>query len=99
MKHFLIDIEYTAPLEIINMIVSEHRAFLQTGYDQGMILMSGPKNPKTGGIVIARAPAMSEVQAFFFNDPYHKHNAAKYQFLEFDPVKKQDFMEDWTTGN
>ena len=98
MKHFLIDIEYTAPLEIINVIVTEHRAFLQTGYDQGMILMSGPKNPKTGGVVIARAPSMSDIQAFFFNDPYLKHNAAKYQFLEFDPVKKQDFMEDWLTG-
>ena len=97
MKHFLIDIEYTAPLEIINMIVADHRKFLQGGYDQGWILMSGPKMPKTGGLVIARAPSMQAIQAFFFDDPYQQHNAATYHFVEFDPVMSQSFMNAWLT--
>ena len=97
MKHFLIEIEYTAPHEIINMIVDEHRTFLQTGYDLGWLLMSGPKNPKTGGLVIARAPSMQRIQEFFFEDPYRKHNAATYRFVEFDPVKQQSFMQEWVT--
>jgi uncharacterized protein YciI len=98
MKHFLIDIEYTAPLEIIDVIVSEHRKFLQTGYDLGWLLMSGPRQPKTGGIVIARAPSMQEIQAFFFNDPYHQHQAATYKFVEFNPVMYQAFLQDWISG-
>jgi uncharacterized protein YciI len=98
MKHFLVEIEYTAPLEIIDVIVGEHRKFLQTGYDQGWLLMSGPKIPKTGGIVIAQAPSMQEIQAFFFNDPYHLHQAATYNFVEFNPVMHQPFMLDWISG-
>lgn len=97
MKHFLIEIEYTAPMEIINMIVGEHRQFLQTGYDKGWLLMSGPKSPKTGGLVIARAPSLQAIQEFFFNDPYQQHKAATYHFIEFDPVKHQSFLADWVT--
>jgi len=95
MKHFLVEIEYTAPIEIINMIVDEHRQFLQTGYDKGWLLMSGPKFPKTGGLVICRAPSMEAIQEFFFTDPYQQHNAASYRFVEFDPVNYQTFMNDW----
>ena len=95
MKHFLIEIEYTAPIEIINMIVTEQRKFLQTGYDKGWLLMSGPKFPKTGGLVIARAPSMEDIQKFFFDDPYQQHKAATYRFVEFDPVKYQPLIQDW----
>jgi len=98
MKHFLVEIEYTAPIEIINMIVAEHRQFLQSGYDRGWLLMSGPKNPKTGGVIIARAPSMQAIQTFFFEDPYHQHQAATYQFVEFDPVKYQTFLGEWVSS-
>ena len=97
MKHFLIDIEYSAPIEIIDMIVGEHRAFLQTGYDKGWLLMSGPKKSKTGGIVIARASSMQDIQEFFFHDPYQQHKVATYRFVEFDPVKRQPILEDWAS--
>lgn len=95
MKHFFIEIQYTAPSEKIAAIVAEHRAFLQVGYDQGWLLMSGPIQPKTGGIVIARAPSLEDLQAFFLNDPYRLNQAATYQFVAFEPVKYQSFLEDW----
>ena len=98
MKHFLIDIEYIVPLARIDEIVAQHRAFLQTGYDKGWLLMSGPKNPKTGGVVIARAPSLEELQELFNHDPYQLNQAAVYQFREFDPVKRQAFMEEWITA-
>jgi len=95
MKHFLIEIQYTAPMEKIAGILADHRAFLQIGYDQGWLLMSGPMNPKTGGIVIARAPSLEEIQSFFLNDPYGQNQSANYRFVEFEPVKRQPFLEDW----
>lgn len=95
MKHFLIEIQYSAPPEKIATIVKEHRAFLQIGYDQGWLLMSGPIQPKTGGIVIARAPSLEDLQAYFLNDPYHLNQVATYRFVAFEPVKHQSLLEDW----
>jgi uncharacterized protein YciI len=72
MKHFIVEITYTAPFEQLSETVPEHRAFLQTGYDSGWLLCSGPQVPKTGGIVVARAPSLKEIESFFTNDPYQQ---------------------------
>lgn len=98
MKHFLVDIQYTAPIEIIDEILPRHRAFLQVGYDQGYLLCSGPKNPRVGGIVIARAESEEVLRNFFLTDPYQQQNAAHYTFIEFNPVKFQPFLEKWVAG-
>jgi uncharacterized protein YciI len=98
MKHFIVEITFTAPIARIEEIVPQHRAFLQTGYDRGWLLMSGPKNPRTGGIVVARAPSLDEIQAFFGQDPYQLGQVATYRFTEFSPVKRQAFMESWANG-
>ena len=97
MKHFLIEIQYTAPFEIIAEILPAHRVFLQGGYDNGLLLCSGPMVPKTGGVVIARASDKAEIEDFFSNDPYLLNNAATYHFIEFEPVKRQNFLEAWVT--
>jgi len=98
MKHFLVEINYLVPAETIGETVVEHRAFLQTGYDRGLLLISGPRVPRTGGVVIARAGSLQEIQEFFRDDPYQQKGLAAYTFTEFDPVKRQPFLEDWATG-
>ena len=95
MKHFIIDIHYLIPAEQLVETTVEHRAFLQSGYKAGMLLFSGPKVPRTGGIIVARAESADQVAAFFANDPYQKKGVATYQFIEFNPVLKQEFLTDW----
>ena len=98
MKHFVVEIIYKAPIEKITELRPVHREFLQTGYEKGMLLFSGPQTPQIGGIVVARAQSMEEIAEFFSNDPYSKANAAHYQFIEFNPVSRQEFLNDWING-
>ena len=95
MLHFAIEITYTAALPEIDRVLPAHRAFLQTGYDRGLLLMSGPQNPRTGGVLIARAPSRAELEAFLRNDPYQVQGLATYRFIEFNPVKRQPLLESW----
>lgn len=95
MKHFLVEITYLVPAEELNEILSSHRAFLQTGYEKGWLLLSGPKVPRVGGVVIARAPTLEDLQAFFANDPYRLNHLAEYRYAEFNPVKHQAILDDW----
>ena len=99
MKHFLIEITYTASPDRIEAVAPAHREYLQTGYDSGMLLYSGPKNPRTGGIVLARANDQSEIDAFFALDPYHLHGVAEHRFVEFLPLKHQTWLSEWVSGN
>ena len=95
MKHFIVEINYTVPSEQLGDKVNLHRAYLQKGYDQGWLLCSGPRNPRTGGIVVARAPALEDLQNFFLQDPYHLMGLATYNFIEFQPVKFNPLLEGW----
>ena len=98
MKHFLILITYKVDLTIIDSLLAKHREFLQTGYDKNLLLLSGPENPRTGGVVIANANSLEEIKTFFCEDPYYKNAAAGYEFREFNPVKFQPVLTDWMGG-
>ncbi|HEX7557246.1 MAG TPA: YciI family protein [Leptolinea sp.] len=98
MKHFLIDIKYLVPVEQLAEILPKHRAFLQTGYDRNLLLLSGPKEPRIGGLIVARAKTLSELGTFFDNDPYKINNLAAYTIIEFNPVLFQPRLEEWIKG-
>lgn len=95
MKHYVVEITYTAPLSEIDQILPRHRAYLQSGYDRKLLLMSGPQEPRAGGILIARANSRAEVDAFCADDPYRQAGAANYRVIEFNPVKHQPELVGW----
>jgi uncharacterized protein YciI len=95
MKHFMVEITYLFPEDIITQTTPEHRAFLKAGYDCGLLLLSGPMVPRVGGIVVARAETLEAVQAFFRSDPYQLKDLASYRYVEFNPVFFQPFLEPW----
>lgn len=95
MKYFLAEIQYMVPTDQLDPIVNEHRSFLQTGYDQDILLISGPKVPRTGAFMVARSEDLETLQAFFADDPYQKNHLARYTFQEFNPVKFNAMIKDW----
>ena len=98
MCHFLIEITYKVPTEKLDEFVSLHRSFLQTGYDSGLLLYSGPQEPRVGGIILARAESKEVIIEFFSHDPYQKNKIAEYRLVEFNPVKFQPFLQEWIEG-
>lgn len=99
MNCYLIDIRFIRPFESFGAVVTAHRAYLQQGYDQGWLLLSGPRGDKRGGIAIARAQDVAELKAFFAHDPYHLNGMAEYDFVAFTGAKHQPWLSDWINGN
>jgi uncharacterized protein YciI len=98
MKHFVVEATYAAPIEKIRAATPRHRAFLQKGYDAGFFLMSGPREPPTGGFMIARAESREALAAMFAEEPFNAEGLATYTFKEFSPVKRQDWLSQWCDG-
>jgi uncharacterized protein YciI len=95
MKHFIVEITYKVPFEELKDVLPVHRTFLDEGYEKGLLLMSGPQNPKIGGMVVARANDLEEIKELFSRDPYHTENLATHRFVEFTPVKNNPILKDW----
>ena len=90
-----IRLEYKVPIERIDTVLTQHREFLDSGYQRKILLSSGPQNPRDGGILIARAESLEAMKDFCKEDPFAKNDFANYHFTEFIPVKFQKEFETW----
>ena len=98
MRHFIIELTYTIPFEQFGDALPAHRVFLTAGYDRGWILVSGPQLPRTGGVIIARAPSLEALVQYMADDPLKVRGLATYHYIEFDAVRYPSFMRDWVSG-
>lgn len=97
MKHFLLEGEHLVPFDRrAPELIAAHRQFLQQGYDKGRFLVSGPSIPPRGGILMARAESIDELNDFLADEPYCKAKVMRFaRLIEFDPVQHQPILRDW----
>ncbi len=85
MKQFIIVLRYLVPIETVDQHVTAHREYLSKGYEQKILLASGPQEPRTGGVFIARAKSRNEMEFFCHQDPFYSNGVAEYQILVMEP--------------
>ena len=89
MTYALAILRYRKPLDEVLKIVDQHRAYLRTLKDRGLLLVSGPLDPRTGGVLLLRVPDNS-VQASLDrirdDDPFTKAGMAQYELMPWSPT-------------
>jgi len=94
---FIILINYTKPIEEVNKVVAEHRAYLDELYKQKKLFVSGRRNPPVGGVLISHLKDRAEIDKIINNDPYKLNGVADYEVVEFNAGKSDErfkpFME------
>lgn len=98
MKYYIIHITYTVPLPRIEEITPRHREYLKTQYEKGTMLFSGPRVPRTGGVLFARAEGEALISEMIARDPYYISKAATYEIIEMNPVLWAEEFEPVFTG-
>jgi uncharacterized protein YciI len=78
---------YVKPVEVVDQYLEAHRKFLQDNYDKGLFLASGPREPRTGGVILALAGSRWELAAVLEQDPYITEGVAKYEIVEFKATR------------
>ncbi len=87
---FVIDIEYTVPLEQVEPHIEKHMQFLEKHYETGCFLTSGPKVPRSGGVIIAISATKKEIEKIIRHDPFYIEAVATYTITEFIPRMKAE---------
>lgn len=85
---FVIDLDYKTPLEEVDRHIPAHIEFLDASYARGIFLASGPKTPRTGGVIIAHNTSRSALLEWIEQDPFFVHDIATYSISEFSAVKQ-----------
>ncbi|WP_256751485.1 YciI family protein [Mesorhizobium sp. Mes31] len=79
---FIVSLNYKVPLTEIDRLQAAHVEWLKACYAEGIFVASGPKKPRTGGIIIARG-SRDVLDARLAADPFAKAGAADYDVTEF----------------
>lgn len=83
---FVVLLTYTKSLDAVDQHVAAHREFLDRHYASGTFLLSGRKEPRTGGVILANASSARELQAILAEDPFQVHGVAAYELVQFAPT-------------
>jgi uncharacterized protein YciI len=81
-------IRYRRSLEEMLKVVDAHRAYLGELKTKGILLVSGPFEPRNGGAILLRVPdegALAALDAVRDGDPYIKAGIAQYEILPWKP--------------
>jgi uncharacterized protein YciI len=79
---FVVSLNYKVPLTEIDQLQAAHVEWLKACYADGIFVVSGPKKPRTGGIIIAQCPR-DVLDARLAADPFAKAGVADYDVTEF----------------
>lgn len=91
---FVIQLHYKVAIEKVDEYLIEHRNFLEAGYQKNYFIVSGPKNPRTGGVILSQLKDRAQLEKILSEDPFSIHGIADYEIMEFTPVKfHADFVK------
>ncbi len=83
---FIAILTYKKPLEEVDRFLQTHREYLAEHYATGDFIVSGPRAPRVGGVIMIKANDRAAVEAIIAKDPFNINSIADYQIVEFTPT-------------
>jgi uncharacterized protein YciI len=77
-------IRYRRPLEEVVEVTEQHRAYLKTLKDEGVLIASGPMDPRSGGMLLLDVPdddVSATLDRVREGDPYVTFGLAQYEMI------------------
>lgn len=86
-------IRYRKPLEDVIVHQDAHRAYLRGLKEKGVLIASGPMNPRYGGMLLLRVvdDDTKVLDGVRDNDPFYQSGVAQYELIGWNPgIGKED---------
>lgn len=89
-------LRYRKPMEEVMEVLEEHREYLRGLKDAGILLASGPLNPRSGGALLLRVSdedSTAALDRIRDEDPFTLKGCAQYELLAWNPVIGRDDLD------
>jgi uncharacterized protein YciI len=90
---FILSLSYIAPLDEVDRVRDDHMQWIAEHYEAQRFLISGPKVPRTGGVILARAMPRDELDDIIASDPFTREGVAAYDVVEFAAATVAEGLE------
>lgn len=92
----LILVRYRRPLAEVETVTGAHRAYLDTLKKQGILLASGPLDPRFGGAWLVRVQdenPLADLDTLRDGDPFYQAGLANYELLPWNVMAGKDAFD------
>lgn len=89
-------LRYRRPLEEVLPVLEDHRAYLRGLMERGLLLASGPFDPRSGGALLLRVPdgdVQGTLDRIRDGDPFTVRGIAQYELLPWAPTFGRDALD------
>jgi uncharacterized protein YciI len=89
-------IRYRKPIEEVQKHQDAHRVYAATLREKGIIVASGPLEPRFAGAVLLRLPdgtPDADLLALRDQDPYVKAGVAQWELLHWNPINGRENLD------
>jgi uncharacterized protein YciI len=89
-------LRYRRPLDEVLTHIDAHRAYLWELKERGLLLASGPFDPRNGGALLLRVPdegVAAALDAIRDGDPFTQLGMAQYELLPWAPAIGKDDLD------
>jgi uncharacterized protein YciI len=84
---FVMVLKYLKPLDEVEKLLPEHKEFLDRFYREGKFIVSGRREPRTGGVILVDVDSEVEAMKIVCEDPFFTEKVADYELIRFTPTK------------
>jgi uncharacterized protein YciI len=80
-------VRYRRPLEEVVEVTDQHREYLKELKDEGILVASGPMDPRNGGILLLNVPGddvIGTLDRVRDGDPYVTFGLAQYELIPWN---------------
>ncbi|ASU81461.1 GTP cyclohydrolase [Nocardiopsis gilva YIM 90087] len=84
---FLLLLTYQGDLAEIDRLLPAHNEYLRRNYEDGTFLMSGPRVPRCGGVILAGGDDRARIDRVIGQDPFVCEGAASYEVLQWNATR------------
>ena len=89
----LVLVRYRRPLAEVEAVTEAHRAYLKSLQEQGIVVASGPLDPRFGGMWLVRVQdenPLADLDKLRDGDPFHQAGLANYELLPWKVMQGKD---------
>ena len=92
----MIIVRYRRPLPEVEAATEAHRDYLRTLQERGVLVASGPMEPRFGGMWLVRVPDENPLQALDAlqaGDPFYQQGLANYELIPWKVMQGKEALD------
>lgn len=90
---FIVLLRFSTHRDKAAALMEAHKAWIQTGFDDGHFLMTGSLMPQAGGAILAQGLSHTELEARLAADPFVREGVVSTEIIEIAPSRVAPGLE------